>query len=75
MSMTQASEKASARTSKLEFFVQLMGRFVPDAITASVILLLILTVMALAMGNSAGKTLDRTIKDSGCCCPSPCRRL
>jgi len=58
MSTTQPSEKADARGSKLEMFAQVMGRFVPDAITASVILLLILTGMALAMGNSAGKTLD-----------------
>ncbi|PYT06954.1 MAG: hypothetical protein DMF60_08135 [Acidobacteria bacterium] len=36
----------------------LMGRFVPDAITASVILLFILAGMSLTMGNSAGKTLD-----------------
>jgi short-chain fatty acids transporter len=35
-----------------------MGRFVPDAITASVILLLVLVGMAMAMGNTAGKALD-----------------
>jgi len=58
MSTTQTSEKADSRGSKLEMFAQVMGRFVPDAITASVILLLILTGMALATGNSAGKTLD-----------------
>jgi short-chain fatty acids transporter len=58
MSTTQTSEKADSRGSNLEMFAQVMGRFVPDAITASVILLLILTGMALAMGNSAGKTLD-----------------
>jgi len=58
MSTTLPGEKADARGSKLEMFAQVMGRFVPDAITASVILLLILTGMALAMGNSAGKTMD-----------------
>jgi len=45
MSTTQTSEKADSRGSKLEMFAQVMGRFVPDAITASVILLLILTGM------------------------------
>jgi short-chain fatty acids transporter len=51
-------ESTTTRPSKLEFFAQLMGRFVPDAITASVMLLVILAVMSLVMGNSAGKTLD-----------------
>src|SRR5262245_6862886 len=51
-------EKGDARPGLLEIFARLMGRFVPDAITASVILLLILTCMALAMGNSPSKTLD-----------------
>ena len=53
-----SEEKVNPRTSKLEMFAHMMGRFVPDAITASVILLLILTGMALAMGNSLTKTLD-----------------
>jgi len=51
-------ESTTTRPSKLEFFAQLMGRFVPDAITASVMLLIILAIMSLVMGNSAGKTLD-----------------
>ena len=58
MSTTSETEKADPRQSKLEMFAHVMGRFVPDAITASVILLLLLTGMAMAMGNSAGKTLD-----------------
>lgn len=58
MSTTSVTEEAESRTSKLEIFARVMGRFVPDAITASVILLLILTVMSLAMGNTAGKTMD-----------------
>lgn len=58
MSTTSVTEKADPRQSKLEMFAHVMGRFVPDAITASVILLLLLTGMAMAMGNSAGKTLD-----------------
>jgi len=56
--MSQPTQETAPRTSKLEIFARVMGRFVPDAITASVILLLILTVMAIALGNSAGKTLD-----------------
>jgi short-chain fatty acids transporter len=56
--MTQSTQETTPRTSKLEVFARVMGRFVPDAITASVILLIILAVMAIAMGNSPGKTLD-----------------
>jgi short-chain fatty acids transporter len=51
-------EKVNTRTTKLEMFAHVMGRFVPDAITASVVLLLILTGMALAMGNPLTKTLE-----------------
>lgn len=58
MSTTVESKEEVFRSSKLEIFARIMGRFVPDAITASVILLLILTVMSIAMGNSTGKTLD-----------------
>lgn len=50
--------KEEARPGLLEIFARVMGRFVPDAITASVILLLILGGMALLMGNSPSKTLD-----------------
>lgn len=57
MAPTQLTEERGKR-SKLELFAQVMGRFVPDAITASVILLLILAAMSLAMGNSGGKTLE-----------------
>src|SRR5262245_8326176 len=55
---TRVIETEDARPGLLEIFARVMGRFVPDAITASVILLLILTGMALAMGNSPSKTLD-----------------
>jgi short-chain fatty acids transporter len=58
MSMSAVVEDRDGRTSKLDLFAQVMGRFVPDAISASVILLLILACMALAMGNSAGTTLE-----------------
>ncbi|HKA20788.1 MAG TPA: TIGR00366 family protein [Blastocatellia bacterium] len=60
MSTSQVTEAPPAPTqqSKLEIFAQVMGRFVPDAITASVILLVLLTGMAMALGNGAAKTLD-----------------
>jgi short-chain fatty acids transporter len=58
MSTTQVTEPTEVRTSKLEMFAQVMGRFVPDAITAAVIFMLGLIVMALAIGNTFTKTLD-----------------
>ena len=58
MAMSGVIEERAAKPGVLELFARVMGRFVPDAITASVILLLILACMALAMGNSASKTLD-----------------
>jgi len=58
MSTTVASKEEVSRSSKLEIFAKVMGRFVPDAISASVILMLILTVMSLALGNSTSKTVD-----------------
>ncbi|MCI0338466.1 MAG: TIGR00366 family protein [Acidobacteria bacterium] len=42
----------------LDRFAKVMGRFVPDAITASIILLLLLSVIALAFGNSPSKVVD-----------------
>lgn len=39
-------------------FVRLMGRFVPDAITAAIFLLLFLFVCALLFGNTVDKTMD-----------------
>src|SRR6185295_17945231 len=58
MATTKTTTDSDARPGILEIFARAMGRFVPDAITASVILLLILAGMSVAMGNSAGKTLD-----------------
>jgi len=58
MSMTHPPEDKGGRISKLDLFAQVMGRFVPDAISASVILLLIIAGMALAMRNSAGQILE-----------------
>ncbi len=42
----------------LDRFAQVMGRFVPDAITACVILLVLLFVTALILGNSPSKTME-----------------
>ncbi len=42
----------------LDRFAQVIGRFVPDAITASVILLLLLLVTALVLGNPLIKVMD-----------------
>jgi short-chain fatty acids transporter len=58
MAMTRQVNPTEIRVSKLEVFGQVMGRFVPDAITSSVILLLLLVGMALWMGNSPTTTLD-----------------
>jgi len=58
MTTSNQTQTASTQTSKLELFAKVMGRFVPDAISASVILLLILGGLSLAMGNTAVKTLE-----------------
>src|SRR5215510_2461705 len=42
----------------LDRFATLMGRFVPDAITACVILLILLFTTALTLGNSLTKTME-----------------
>ena len=55
---SEADEKVDPSRSKLEMFAHVMGRFVPDAITAAVIFMLVLIGMALAMGNTFTKTLD-----------------
>lgn len=39
-------------------FARVMGRFIPDAITAAIIFMLLLTGMALALGNTPAKVLD-----------------
>ncbi len=39
-------------------FARVMGRLVPDAITAAIIFMLVLTGMALALGNTPAKVLD-----------------
>ena len=58
MTLTPLSDRAHGRPSRLEFFARVMSRFVPDAISASVVMLGLLGVMALSLGNSAHKTLD-----------------
>ncbi|MBK6795733.1 MAG: short-chain fatty acid transporter [Acidobacteria bacterium] len=45
-------------TGRLDRFALVMGRLVPDAITASIIFMLILAGMALALGNSPAKIMD-----------------
>jgi short-chain fatty acids transporter len=42
----------------LDRFAQIIGRLVPDAVTACVILLLLLFATALALGNPLGKVMD-----------------
>src|SRR5687768_6951918 len=39
-------------------FARVMGRLVPDAITAAIIFMVLLTGMALALGNTPAKVLD-----------------
>ena len=47
MATAKTTADLDARPGILEIFARAMGRFVPDAITASVILLLILAGMAI----------------------------
>ena len=42
----------------LDRFAQIMGRFVPDAITSCVLLMLLLVAAALLLGNPFGKVMD-----------------
>ncbi len=44
--------------SRLDRFARVMGRFVPDAITACVILLILLVAAALALGNPFSKVME-----------------
>ncbi|MGH9672393.1 MAG: TIGR00366 family protein, partial [Bryobacteraceae bacterium] len=46
------------KNSGLEQFAQAMGRLVPDAITAAVMLMVSLAGVALALGNSPSQTMD-----------------
>jgi short-chain fatty acids transporter len=48
----------TAQEGWLDRFARVMGRLVPDAITASIIFMLVLAGMALALGNSPAKVLD-----------------
>jgi short-chain fatty acids transporter len=45
-------------TGWLDRFARVMGRLVPDAITAAIIFMLVLAGMALALGNSPAQILD-----------------
>ncbi len=46
------------QTRRMDRFAEAMGRLVPDAITASILLLVVLVAAALAMGNSLTTTVD-----------------
>jgi short-chain fatty acids transporter len=59
--MDQSIEEIEAvltQESWLDRFARAMGRIVPDAITASVMLLLLLFALAIALGNAPAKTLE-----------------
>jgi short-chain fatty acids transporter len=49
---------ATVSTGWLDRFAIVMGRLVPDAITAAIIFMLVLAGMALALGNSPGQIMD-----------------
>ncbi|MFZ5632929.1 MAG: TIGR00366 family protein [Bacillota bacterium] len=53
---------AKARQSRLDRFARIAEGVVPDAITASIIFLVILFICALALGNSVQKTMDAYYK-------------
>jgi short-chain fatty acids transporter len=56
--VTAPAETAEARNTWLDRFASLIAHLVPDAITASVILLLVLAGVALALGNSGVQVMD-----------------
>jgi len=56
--MPVSTQTAPDMRSGLDRFARTIVHFVPDAITASVVLLLVLTAAALALGNSALSVLD-----------------
>lgn len=51
-------DHAAVEESRLDRFARVMGRLVPDAITTSVLLMLLLFCVALALGNSAARTME-----------------
>ena len=56
--MVSSSQRAPISDRWLDRFAQLISQFVPDAISASVILLIVLVVAAFALGNSAAQVMD-----------------
>ncbi|MDX2030162.1 MAG: TIGR00366 family protein [Blastocatellia bacterium] len=60
MTQTPGSAEASASVpmGRLDRFALVMGRFVPDAITAAILFMLLLAGMALALGNSPARVMD-----------------
>ena len=63
-----------SRDRGLAWFTNVMARWVPDAITAAVILTFLTLAIALALGNPAiARDRMPITRACGCCCPSPCR--
>lgn len=58
MDSTIGQKEPAASEGVLDRFARLMGRFVPDAITASIIFMLALAALAFALGNTPVKVLD-----------------
>jgi short-chain fatty acids transporter len=48
----------SAQESSLNRYARVMARFVPDAVTTAALMLVVLVIVALALGNSFAATLD-----------------
>src|SRR5687768_17329547 len=60
MAQILESQKIEETTSAgwLDRFAQVMGRFVPDAITTAIVLMVVLAALALVLGNSPAQVLD-----------------
>jgi short-chain fatty acids transporter len=56
--MAAISQPAPRTDTRLDRFAEMISRFVPDAITASVILLIVLTIAAISFGNPALQVMD-----------------
>lgn len=56
--LERSETAATVSTGWLDRFATVMGRLVPDAITAAIIFMLVLAGMALALGNSPGQIMD-----------------
>ena len=60
MAQLLESQKLEETTSAgwLDRFARVMGRFVPDAITTAIVFMVVLALLALALGNSPAQVLD-----------------